>query len=111
MNLPHHRRIRASQLTPAQWEAWRWVGNICLMLATLTMVSPHVASAAITPWALFLMGNIIWFIDSVHQKSLPWASIAAFLGLWDILIMTSRLTGIQMFGTMDTLISWLNLLP
>lgn len=98
-------------MTRTQWEVLKWAGNIFLLLATLTMMSPHAASSSITPWLLFLMANIIWFADSVHVKSWPWASIAAFLGTWDILIMVSRLTGVQVFSILDPLITIIDKLP
>lgn len=98
-------------MTRTHWEVIKWIGNICLLLSTITMISPHVASTAITPWALFLTGNLIWLADSIHIKSWPWICIAAFLAVWDTIIIISRLTGVQFFAILDKIIPMLDTLP
>lgn len=137
MNLPHHRNFRhwrfpnlsfsritpdvvdsrtdvctkSSLITRSRWEAVKWLGNICLLFGTLVMISPVVASTAITPWVLFLLGNLIWLADSIYIRSWPWVYIAGFLATWDTLIIVSRLTGTQFFSILDSLITTLSVLP
>lgn len=98
-------------MTHSQWETLKWIGNICLLLSTVMMISPHVASSSITPWALFMIGNVIWLADSMHIKSWPWIWIALFLASWDAIIIISRLTGVQLFGILDILTPILNTIP
>lgn len=98
-------------MTQTHWEILKWVGNVALLLATLTMISPHIAATAITPWALFLMGNLIWLADSIHIRSWPWVYIAAFLATWDTLIIISRLTGTEFFSILEPIITIINVLP
>lgn len=125
MNLPHHRkyirgipfyppsstRIAQFTMTQTHWEILKWTGTTLLLLATLVMLSPTVASTAVTPWVIFLASNAIWFADSVHVKSWPWATVALMLGLWDTLIIISRLTGAQFLSILDPFIVMLNVLP
>lgn len=98
-------------MTQTHWEIIKWTGNVALLLATFTMISPQVASTAVTPWALFLLGNLIWLADSIHVRSWPWVYIAAFLAMWDMLIIISRLTSTQFFSILDPMITILNTLP
>jgi hypothetical protein len=111
MNLPHHRRITASQLTPQQWEVLKWFGNVCLILGTIAMISPQVASTAVTPWMLYLLGNGTWLADSIHTRNKPWIYIAIFLMVWDVLTITTRITGVHVFSVFDPFITFLNILP
>lgn len=111
MNLPHHRHLSASVLTDKQWEVIKWTGNMCLLLGTIAMISPTVAATAVTPWVLYLIGNLAWLLDSIHVRSTPWIYIASFLAFWDVILIISRITGFYVFQVFDPIIHILNNLP
>lgn len=92
-------------------EALNWLGTGCFLLGTISMVSTHAASVAYTPWLLYMIGNVIWLIDSIRQKQIPWATIAAFFVIWDTLIIASRVIGMQVFDALRPLINILETLP
>lgn len=111
MNLPHHRQITSSQLTDTHWEVIKWTGNVSLLLGTIAMISPTVAAVAVTPWILYLIGNLTWLADSIHTHNKPWIYIASFLAFWDVLVIISRVTGFYIFQVFDPIVHLLNNLP
>jgi len=75
------------------WEKVKWIINAFYIAATLVMINPELASKSIVPWVLFLIGNIIWMIDSVMLKNIPWIWMAGFFVVWDTILILSRIYG------------------
>jgi predicted membrane protein len=92
-------------------EASKWFGNACFIFGTVSMISVHAASVAITPWLIFLVGNIIWLYDSVRTKNWPWAASAGFFILWDALITASRIYGLDVLFFLQPIITIMEMLP
>ena len=88
-----------------------WLGTFCFLLGTISMLSVHAASVAITPWIVYMGGNFAWLYDSLKNKQIPWATIAAFFVAWDALIICSRLFGFEFMSYLQPLITILDKLP
>ena len=73
----------------------KWSVNLCFILATITMISPAVAARSIWPWTLFLIGNGIWLADSLVLGQYPWFFASIAFSLYDVLLIYSRVSGID----------------
>lgn len=82
-------------MTKINWERIKWLANICFIVSTVLMLSPKIAATSCVPWAIFLVGNLVWGIDSARTKNYPWLTLAVFFGIWDSLIFTARLYNIE----------------
>ena len=71
--------------------AVKWIANAGFLFATLLMINPNVAAHSIVPWTIYLISNIVWFIDSIYFKNKPWIWMAGFFVVWDALIVFTRL--------------------
>lgn len=93
------------------WGAWSMCGTMCMLLATLTMLSPHAASVAITPWVIFLIANIIWTVDNIRSKMWTWTTLGVFFIGWDCLLIYSRLYDPKVFSILEPIITIMERLP
>lgn len=89
----------------------KWFANVCFALATISLLSPTVAAQSLFPWIAYLMGNSILITDSVYRRNWAWVWMAGFFSVWDILLITTRLFGIKMFGILEPLVKILETLP
>ena len=93
------------------WFYAKWFANVCFMLATISLLSPHVAATALFPWMAFLTGNVVWFVDSVYNKNWVWVWMAVFFSTWDILLIITRSFGVQFFSILEPVVKLLETLP
>jgi hypothetical protein len=93
------------------WVYVKWSANVCFTLATISLLSPITAANALFPWVAFLLGNVIWTIDSYSHKNWPWFAMAGFFGIWDVLLIITRLCGVEIFSILNPLIQVLEKLP
>lgn len=93
------------------WTYAKWFANICFMLATISLLSPHVASVSLFPWIAYLLGNGVWVMDSIHHKNWVWVWMAGFFSVWDVLLIITRLFGVEMFVILEPLVKILETLP
>ena len=98
-------------LTPSQWNATKWIANVCFLIATVAMLSPTVAATAITPWAIYLVANGVWMWDSAIAKNWAWVWLAMFFCVWDVLLIVTRLFGFEFFAFLQPLVNILERLP
>jgi hypothetical protein len=89
----------------------KWVAQFCFVVGTITLLSPTAASTAIFPWALYLIGNAIWAYDSYVAKDWPWAVAGTFFAAWDVLLIATRILGIEFFTFLLPLVKLLEILP
>lgn len=89
----------------------KWIAQFCFVVGTITLLSPIAASAAITPWALYLVGNAIWAYDSYLAKDWPWVMAGTFFAAWDVLLIAARILGIEFFTVLLPLVKILETLP
>lgn len=71
----------------------KWFVSSCFLVATIVMISPVVAAESPFPWLLFLIGNIVWMIDSALHKQYPWFWASIIFSVYDVLLVYSRITG------------------
>ena len=93
------------------WGIAKWGANVMFVLATISLLSPTTASHAVTPWLLYLIGNIVWCADSYRHRDWPWVNISAFFIVWDTLILVHRITGGAVLEFTQPLITILEKLP
>lgn len=74
------------------------------------MISPVVASTAITPWVIYLLSNAVWLIDSIIRKNPPYVALSLFFCIWDILLIASR-RGVDVLEFMQPFTILLERLP
>lgn len=98
-------------LTPTQWNAARWFANVCFIVATISLLSPIVASTAVFPWAAYLLGNVVWATDSFVHKNWPWLWLASFFSIWDALLIGTRVFGLEIFTIFEPFVKLLENLP
>jgi len=89
----------------------KWLANACYVLATVSLLSPLIASQALFPWIAYLIGNVVWMGDSYTNKNWPWFSLAVFFCVWDALLIVTRLIGVQFFSILEPLVTLLEKLP
>lgn len=89
----------------------KWAAQFCFVIGTIILLSPAAASNAITPWALYLVGNAIWAYDSYIAKDWPWVMAGTFFAAWDVLLIASRTLGIEFFTFLLPLVKILETLP
>ena len=92
-------------------EVFNWFSTFLFALGTLALLSPHVASVAITPWVVFLTGNVIMLVDSIHRRNTPWVWLSTFFIVWDILLIASRMCSMDVFSFLAPFVSVLDKLP
>ena len=71
------------------WETMKWLSNLCYVFGTILLLSPHIASIAITPWCIFILGNTVLFVNFIRQRNWPFIVLSIFFFVWDGLIITS----------------------
>ena len=91
-----------------RWEVIKWLGNVCYVLSTITMLNPTTASTAVTPWMLFFIGNLIWMLDSWYERNWPWVSLALFFMAWDVVIILTRLYNVTF---LQPIVNFFNFIP
>ena len=91
------------------WNTLKWFGVVCFSVATMIMLNPNVAATSITPWALYLTGNIIWLVSSFRSD---WAlfGLSSFYFTWDIMLVISRYYP-DFFNFAQPIINSLEVLP
>lgn len=89
------------------WEVCKWLSNLCYVIGTVLLLSPVIASTAITPWCIFILGNTVLFVNFIRQRNWPFICLSIFFFAWDGLIITSRLTGVEYFNTLMPFITTL----
>lgn len=98
-------------ITTHAWVYAKWFANLCFMLATVSLLSPHVAANSLFPWITYLIGNGVWTIDSVRNRNWAWVWMAGFFTIWDVLLIVTRLFGIEIFSMLTPLVAILEKLP
>lgn len=93
------------------WVYAKWFANLCFALATVSLLSPHVASTSLFPWVTYLIGNGVWTVDSVYNKNWAWVWMAGFFSVWDVLLIITRLFGVEVFSILTPLVHILEKLP
>ena len=93
------------------WVYAKWFANVCFMLATISLLSPTVASSGLFPWIAYLLGNAVWTVDSLYHKNWPWLWMAGFFSVWDVLLIVTRLFGLELFSILNPLVKFLEMLP
>ena len=88
-----------------------WLANTIAVLASVTMLSPLAASTAVTPWVLFLIMNLIFVWDAFASKHWSWLALCCFCASWDILLILSRSTHLDVLGVFNPLVTILEQLP
>jgi len=88
--------------------ALKWGVNLCFVLATVIMISPAVAAHSIYPWVLFLIGNVILIVDSFVHKLYPWFWTSVVFIVYDVLLIYSRLMGVDTLHLIRPLITQLD---
>lgn len=73
------------------FEIMKWGAALCFVLATFIMFSPTLAATSILPWTFFLIGNVIWWVDSYYHNNKPWIIIATVFCLLDLILIWARL--------------------
>ena len=73
----------------------KWFVSACFFVATIIMISPIIASQSPIPWILFLIGNIMWMIDSALHNQRPWFWASVVFSAYDVLLIYSRFTGVD----------------
>lgn len=89
------------------WEVLKWCSNLCYIIGTVLLISPYIASHSITPWCIFITGNIVLFINFICQRNIPFICLSIFFFVWDGLIIMSRLTGTEYLNWLLPLITTL----
>jgi hypothetical protein len=81
--------MRKSSMPETVWKVLKWFGVACFSLSTIIMLNPHVAATSVSPWALFIVGNVIWASWAFNRD---WAlfGLSAFYFTWDVMIFASR---------------------
>ena len=92
-------------------EFFNWFGTGNFIVGTMAMISPHVAAVALFPWAAFLIGNVVWLIDSIYNNQRPWIFVSTFFIFWDSLLLASRIWGSEVLAFLQPLIIILEMLP
>lgn len=88
--------------------ALKWCVNLSFILATIIMISPMVAAQSIYPWVLFLIGNIILIVDSFVHRLYPWFWASVVFIVYDVLLIYSRLMGVDTLHSIRPLITQLD---
>lgn len=73
------------------FEVFKYASAVCMMIATLLMFSPHLASASVWPWILYLFANTIWLLDSYASRNKPWLLISIGFCVLDAMLIIARL--------------------
>ena len=91
------------------WKVLKWFGVVCFSFSTIIMLNPQVAATSITPWVLFVIGNIIWVWSSFKRD---WAlfGLCAFYLMWDILLTISRIVP-HFFDSVQFIIDLMGKIP
>ena len=89
----------------------KWFANVCYVLATVSLLSPMIASQALFPWIAYLLGNAVWMSDSYTYKNWAWFWLAVFFCVWDVLLIVTRLFGLQFFSILEPFVTLLEKLP
>ena len=74
----------------------KYLANVCYIISTLIIISPHIAAASLLPWKLYLVGNLIWAIDSLMLSNWAWFWMGSFFVVWDAIIITTRILNIEL---------------
>lgn len=79
----------------------KWIASASQILATILLVSPKIAALSIIPWTLYIVGAIIWIMDSsiTKNKQLAWLSI--FFLCWDSLTILTRIIHVDLLEYLD----------
>lgn len=83
---------KISQIVLNNSVSLKWLASIFYVFATIILISPDVAAQSVVPFSLYLMGNIIWAVDSFFHKQYPWFWTGVFFVLYDALLVYSRAT-------------------
>lgn len=102
-------RISLLTISPL-WNLIQWASTSGFIIATVMMISPLVASTAITPWVIYFISNFVWLIDSIIRSNWPYATLSLFFCVWDMLLILSRV-GSDIFVYIQPLITLLERLP
>lgn len=73
------------------YEVVKYFAATLMMIATLCMFSPHLASASTIPWILYLIANAIWLYDSRKEGNKPWVTISLGFVVLDVMLIIARL--------------------
>ncbi len=106
-----NRPLRRVPLSVLYQKYHAWVANALTLFALVALLSPKVASQSISPWVAFLVMNVIYLIDGLKSRKWGWVYLCAFGASWDVLLIVSRLTQLDVFGPLQPLIVFLENLP
>lgn len=89
----------------------KWVANGVAIFALIALLSPKVAATSVTPWVGFLLMNLIYMFDGFRNRNWGWFSLCTFGAFWDILLIISRTTQLNVFWIFEPLVALLEKLP
>jgi hypothetical protein len=89
----------------------RWIANFLLIVGSIALLSPVVASTAVTPWIAFTFANIAYLYNSIITKDRPLMWLCIFYASWDILLIVARYTNSNVFDILTPLVHLLEKLP
>jgi len=72
-------------------EILKWVAVGLFILATIAMYNQNIAAKSKIPWILFIIGNIIWLVDSFITHNYQWVVLSVIYMLLDGGILIQRI--------------------
>jgi hypothetical protein len=91
------------------WKVLKWFGVFCFSLSTIIMLNPNVAATHVAPWALFIVGNIIW-VSWAYKRDWALFGLSFFYLAWDIMLFASRFFP-HLFDTAQPIIKLMEMFP
>lgn len=89
----------------------KWIANIMMVFAMVSLLSPKVAAESVTPWVAFFVVNAIYLYDSIAHKNWPWFWLCAFCSVWHTLLIASRTVSENVFSILAPIVNILEKLP
>lgn len=93
--------------TSRVWASAKWIANGMFAVATIILISPHVATYSLAPWLLYVFGNFILIADTYIHKNYQWMYLGLFYSLYNTMIATSRMYEIPVLHTLSNTITQL----
>lgn len=93
--------------TSKTWAGAKWFANGMFVVATVILISPHVATYSLAPWLLYVFGNFILIADTYIHKNYQWMYLGLFYSLYNTMIATSRMYEIPVLHTLSNTITQL----
>lgn len=98
-------------MTSRFWQTLRWIAIFGFVFSTIMMLSPHAASISITPWILYIVGNLVLTLAAFTAADWPLFTLCLFYFILDVLILLTRVGNYHLFDTIQPLLTILDKLP